>query len=141
LFVFENGVFNVLFQPARCDDVSGVWQEIGARGYWLVNFRHHGALATLFETTTPERRTTSLTLVHRARRATLIRSSLPIDPSSRTPERITVSGFFVCPNTQKGDFKDEMELDVWRSAGSRYRLAEFSADFGVHRNPATGNRL
>src|SRR5579864_2939959 len=72
LFVFENGVFNVLFQPARCDDVSGVWQEIGASGYWLVNFRHHGALATLFETTTPERRTTSVTLVHRARRATLI---------------------------------------------------------------------
>jgi hypothetical protein len=34
-----------------------------------------------------------------------------------------------------------MELDIWRITRSRYRIAEFSADFGVHRDPATSCRL
>ena len=37
--------------------------------------------------------------------------------------------------------EDEIELDAWRTARSRDRLAEFSADFGVYRYPATSNRL
>ena len=41
----------------------------------------------------------------------------------------------------KKETQDEIELDAWRTARSRYRLAEFGADFGVHRDPATGSRL
>jgi hypothetical protein len=41
----------------------------------------------------------------------------------------------------KNETQDEIELDVWRTARSRYRLAEFRADFGLHRDPATGHGL
>jgi len=33
---------------------------------------------------------------------------------------------------QLKETQDDMELDAWRTAGSRDRLPEFSADFGVH---------
>jgi hypothetical protein len=53
MFVFKNQFCRILFQPARCGDVSGVWQEIGSKGYWLVRLRHPLGLITLFETSVP----------------------------------------------------------------------------------------
>jgi hypothetical protein len=40
MFVFKNQFCMLLFQPARCSDVSSKWQEIGSQGYWLVRLRH-----------------------------------------------------------------------------------------------------
>jgi hypothetical protein len=37
--------------------------------------------------------------------------------------------------------QDEMELGAWRTARSGDCLPEFSTNLGVHRNPATSNRL
>jgi hypothetical protein len=53
MFVFENQFCKVLFQPARCDDVSSVWQEIGSQGYWLVRLRHLLGIITLYESRVP----------------------------------------------------------------------------------------
>ena len=53
MFIFENRSCKVLFEPARCGDVSCVWQEIGAQGYWLVRLRHPLGLITLYETHVP----------------------------------------------------------------------------------------
>jgi hypothetical protein len=41
----------------------------------------------------------------------------------------------------KRERQNEPELDVWRTARNRYGRAEFSTDFGVHRDPATANPL
>ena len=53
MFVFESQFCKVLFQPARCSDVSCAWQEIGSKGYWLVRLRHPLGIITLYETHVP----------------------------------------------------------------------------------------
>ena len=53
MFVFKNQFCEILFQPARCSDVSSMWQEIGSQGYWLVRLRHPLGLITLYETRVP----------------------------------------------------------------------------------------
>ena len=37
--------------------------------------------------------------------------------------------------------QDEMELDAWRTTRNRNRLAEFSTNFGLYREPTSSNRL
>jgi hypothetical protein len=53
MFVFENQFCRLLFQPARCSDVSSMWQEIGSHGYWLVRLRHPSGIITVYETRVP----------------------------------------------------------------------------------------
>jgi hypothetical protein len=44
----------------------------------------------------------------------------------------------ISPHTE---LQNETELDVWRTARNRYCRAQFSTDFGVHRDPATSHPL
>jgi hypothetical protein len=52
-FVFESQFCRLLFQFARCSDVSCMWQEIGSEGYWIVKLRHPSGIVALYETRVP----------------------------------------------------------------------------------------